>query len=273
MPMNKSVLKKWVRGHVQPYGVKITNLSTSFGDGLAFAALVHQLLSLSLSSLPSSAGRVPTWASLTDDTPLARMAWAFDTAQRQLRTEPLLDAADTVDYQDQRSIMLYLNTLRNATLPNPPRASSSSSSSFRPKKKKKSGIGMQAYKSRSFSPAAVATVVTLPEEKEEMEEVEETEEQRMGDDRLDLEEYLNELKAQLARADGGGGGGSFGDFSNAFDIDATDRDTKDEATSQKQQQHTPRFTKTSFVFWLSQQSYLQPIAFTALHTVLRVYVK
>jgi hypothetical protein len=177
MPMNKSVLKKWVRGHVQPYGVKITNLSTSFGDGLAFAALVHQLLSLSLSSLPSSAGGVPSWASLTDDTPLARMAWAFDTAQQQLQTEPLLDAADTVDYQDQRSIMLYLNTMRNAfgrttggsspTLPNPPRASSSSSS-FRPKKKKKSGIGMQAYKSRSFSPAGVATAVTLPEEKEEV---------------------------------------------------------------------------------------------------------
>ena len=95
----KKLLKEWVRACVTrpPYNITITNLSKSFGDGKAFSALVHSLSTVVLKKEPYS------WQKIQTQTPLQRMTLAFNTAQRVLRVDSLLDADDTVGYQDQKS--------------------------------------------------------------------------------------------------------------------------------------------------------------------------
>jgi hypothetical protein len=106
----KSMLKQWVRACISrpPYNVTISNLSKSWGDGMAFAALVHSLTAVGRRKEPFS------WSSVLKATPLERLTWAFDAAKKNLGTDSLLDAEDTIGYQDQKSIMLYLSTIRSA---------------------------------------------------------------------------------------------------------------------------------------------------------------
>ena len=108
--MDKQIIKEWVRDTITtrtPYNVTIKNLTASFADGLAFAALVHCLCR-------DHVKKLPTWDTITTSTPYERLTWAFAFAEKQLHTAPLLDAVDTIGYQDQKSIMLYLNTMRTA---------------------------------------------------------------------------------------------------------------------------------------------------------------
>ena len=66
----KSMLKDWVRACISrpPYNVTIRNLSKSWGDGLAFAALVHSLSTVGSKKEPYS------WASCRTATPLHHLS-------------------------------------------------------------------------------------------------------------------------------------------------------------------------------------------------------
>ena len=104
----KKVIKDWVRATISrpPYDITIKNLTKSWADGLAFAALIHSLSTIGRKKEPYK------WTFMLNATPLKRLELAFDSAKQILRVEPLLDADDTVGYQDSKSILLYLTTIR-----------------------------------------------------------------------------------------------------------------------------------------------------------------
>lgn len=228
--MNKKNIKEWVRSciSISPYNLKIKNLTSSFKDGLVFAAIVHLHLNKSTSNY--------LWSDVVNATPLQRCQLAFDTAKEVLHVEPLLDAEDIVEYQDEHSIMLYINTIKNrvadttrnkidsVVVSNNTRRNErrQGSSAINVRKKKKGTVGMDAYKSRSQLNGSNTTTKDLKdndndrdegkidnntkqEDQEEDQEEDQVEDQKnyqedeeKGDVALDT--YLKELHNELQQA-------------------------------------------------------------------------
>ncbi|EFC49612.1 calponin homology domain protein, partial [Naegleria gruberi] len=102
----KEAILKFCQRACQERGVEVKNLSTSFADGLAFAAIVDsqrpELLTnmgLTFKTIQDDFGRVE------------RLQWAFDQAE-QLGIPRLLDPEDIdPEKPDERSIITYLSAV------------------------------------------------------------------------------------------------------------------------------------------------------------------
>jgi len=100
-----SGLLKWcnryTRGHdnVEP----ANDLNVSWGDGLLFCALLHTWFP---EKIPMTGRKADTRQEKLDN-----LALAFKVAEEEANAAPFLDPEDTVDVQDTKSIIVYLNEI------------------------------------------------------------------------------------------------------------------------------------------------------------------
>ena len=103
-PASRSLLK-WVK-EVLPQR-KITNLSTDWINGIAYAALINTL----------HQGLFPDWKSLPKETPLKNISLVIDMAHKHLGVQPGVDAASMASPEvEELHIATYILRLRNARL-------------------------------------------------------------------------------------------------------------------------------------------------------------
>jgi len=100
-------LLRWVRASVQDYGVKIPDWAEGFNDGNAFAALLSKYAPDAL-----------VYDSVKNDTPVAKLRKAFDTAETVFAVPQLLEPEElaTPGASDDKSIITYVAKLRQAVL-------------------------------------------------------------------------------------------------------------------------------------------------------------
>ena len=116
-PMTKSqIIMQWCQEQVshdryKSKGVRITNMSTSWKDGLAFCAILHS----------ANPRNIPTWDGLSASDAEGNLTLAFQVALERYSVEPLLDPEDLIDFAkpDARSIMTYVIVLRKQIALNP----------------------------------------------------------------------------------------------------------------------------------------------------------
>ncbi|XP_058163574.1 utrophin isoform X2 [Dasypus novemcinctus] len=99
---SEKILLSWVRQSTRAYGqVNVLNFTTSWADGLAFNALLHQ-------HKPG----LFSWDRVVKMSPTERLEHAFSKAQNYLGIEKLLDPEDVaVQLPDKKSIIMYLTSL------------------------------------------------------------------------------------------------------------------------------------------------------------------
>lgn len=96
----RSELLDWVKAATAGYdNVSVTNFTTSWKDGLAFNAIIHNFRP-----------NLIDYENLTSSDPIYNLNNAFDTADMKLGLPKLLDAEDVamVDVPDEKSIITYL---------------------------------------------------------------------------------------------------------------------------------------------------------------------
>ncbi|XP_062291150.1 smoothelin-like protein 1 [Scomber scombrus] len=96
----KQMLLDWCRAKTEPYeGVHIQNFSSSWGDGIAFCALVHRFFPDAFE-----------YSILNPYAPRENFQLAFDTAERLAGCPPLLDADDLVRMKepDWKCVYTYI---------------------------------------------------------------------------------------------------------------------------------------------------------------------
>ncbi|XP_069866825.1 utrophin isoform X2 [Dipodomys merriami] len=99
---SEKILLSWVRQTTRPYSqVNVLNFTTSWTDGLAFNAVLHQ-------HKPD----LFSWDRVVQMSPIERLEHAFSQAQMYLGIEKLLDPEDiAVQLPDKKSIIMYLTSL------------------------------------------------------------------------------------------------------------------------------------------------------------------
>ncbi|KAF3831982.1 hypothetical protein GH733_000794, partial [Mirounga leonina] len=99
---SEKILLSWVRQSTRPYSqVNVLNFTTSWTDGLAFNAVLHQ-------HRPD----LFSWDRVVKMSPIERLEHAFGKAQTYLGIEKLLDPEDVaVQLPDKKSIIMYLTSL------------------------------------------------------------------------------------------------------------------------------------------------------------------
>ncbi|XP_025722002.1 utrophin isoform X12 [Callorhinus ursinus] len=99
---SEKILLSWVRQSTRPYSqVNVLNFTTSWTDGLAFNAVLHQ-------HKPD----LFSWDRVVKMSPIERLEHAFGKAQTYLGIEKLLDPEDVaVQLPDKKSIIMYLTSL------------------------------------------------------------------------------------------------------------------------------------------------------------------
>ncbi|KAL9953111.1 hypothetical protein ACROYT_G040471 [Oculina patagonica] len=102
----KDGLLLWCQRKTAPYkNVNVQNFHTSFKDGLAFCALIHR-------HRPD----LIDYNSLSKETPLENLNYAFDVAEKHLDIPRMLDAEDMVNTAkpDERAVMTYVSSYYHA---------------------------------------------------------------------------------------------------------------------------------------------------------------
>mmetsp|Transcript_16036 Transcript_16036/g.48178 ORF Transcript_16036/g.48178 Transcript_16036/m.48178 type:complete len:1595 (+) Transcript_16036:188-4972(+) len=92
-------LLMWAQSRVRPFGVEVSNFTTSFQDGKAFAAVVSSIKNTFM-----------FWRHSRKQ-PQECMEAAFKFAETFLNVPQLLNAADIVEAPDKKSIQMYLAVL------------------------------------------------------------------------------------------------------------------------------------------------------------------
>ena len=100
------MLLAWVQDITESYeGVRVTNFTKSFWDGLAFCALIHHYHP-----------RLIDFSSLKPSNKEHNLRLAFDTAEK-MGVERLLDEEDMLAYPPERlSVITYLFELRKVLI-------------------------------------------------------------------------------------------------------------------------------------------------------------
>ncbi|XP_066905851.1 dystrophin isoform X7 [Halyomorpha halys] len=97
----EKTLLMWCKQNTQKYNVEINNFTTSWSDGLAFNALIHNFRP-----------ELFDYANVARRQPNARLNHAFKIAQEFLNIERLLDVEDVnTSVPDKKSIMMYVMCL------------------------------------------------------------------------------------------------------------------------------------------------------------------
>ncbi|XP_063701711.1 dystrophin, isoforms A/C/F/G/H isoform X5 [Culicoides brevitarsis] len=100
--IEKSLLS-WVCQFTEPHGLKVTDFSSSWSDGLAFLYILYE--------------NIPKF-DLTEACklhPIARLRMAFDLASRHLQVEQLLEPEDVnTTKPDKKSVLMYVMCIYNA---------------------------------------------------------------------------------------------------------------------------------------------------------------
>ena len=113
----KSAFLQWCQARCGPRGVSVTDFHKSFQDGLALCALID-------SAMPDSAA--VNMASLRPSEQRKNIELALDCAHEHLKVPRLLIVDEMVSgVPDERSILLYVATLRQALEGMPPSAPTS----------------------------------------------------------------------------------------------------------------------------------------------------
>lgn len=100
--IEKSLLT-WVRQFTDPYSIKVSDFTSSWSDGAAFLAVIHE-------NIPKF--DMNEAMSLH---PIARLKMAFDLANRHLQIDQLLDPEDVNTHRpDKKSILMYVMCLYHA---------------------------------------------------------------------------------------------------------------------------------------------------------------
>lgn len=102
----KDGLLLWCQRKTAPYkNVNVQNFHTSFKDGLAFCALIHR-------HRPD----LIDYDTLSKETPLENLNYAFDVAEKHLDIPRMLDAEDMVNTAkpDERAVMTYVSSYYHA---------------------------------------------------------------------------------------------------------------------------------------------------------------
>jgi len=96
----KEALLLWCKKKTEGYpGVKVDNFSTSWQDGLAFAALIHR-------HSPSALD----FYSLSKENKVDNLNLAFDVADKEFKIPKLLEASDIVEIKpDEKIVMTYVS--------------------------------------------------------------------------------------------------------------------------------------------------------------------
>ncbi|XP_076838749.1 dystrophin isoform X3 [Brachyhypopomus gauderio] len=100
---SEKILLSWVRQSTKNYPpVNVVNFTSSWGDGLAFNALLHR-----------HRPELFDWAVVEQmDKPIDRLDHAFSVAERHLGIDRLLDPEDVATaHPDKKSIMMYITSL------------------------------------------------------------------------------------------------------------------------------------------------------------------
>ncbi|XP_077443822.1 utrophin isoform X2 [Stigmatopora argus] len=99
---SEKILLSWVRQSTRTYPeVNVLNFTTSWADGLAFNAILH--------NFKPNAFR---WEDVVQMSPVERLEHAFTVAKDQLGIERLLDPEDVaVQLPDKKSMLLYVTSL------------------------------------------------------------------------------------------------------------------------------------------------------------------
>lgn len=103
---SKDGLLLWCQRKTAPYkNVNVQNFHTSFKDGLAFCALIHR-------HRPD----LIDYNSLSKETPLENLNYAFDVAEQHLDIPKMLDAEEMVSMEkpDARAVMTYVSSYYHA---------------------------------------------------------------------------------------------------------------------------------------------------------------
>ncbi|XP_024083561.1 dystrophin-like isoform X3 [Cimex lectularius] len=97
----EKTLLNWCKQNTMKYGVTVNNFTTSWSDGCAFNALIHNYRP-ELFDYPSIMRKLPN----------ARLEHAFSIAQEHLNIERLLDVEDVnTAVPDKKSVMMYVMCL------------------------------------------------------------------------------------------------------------------------------------------------------------------
>lgn len=97
---HNAALLEWVQSVTRSYeGVRVTNFSTSWQDGLAFNAIIHRFRP-----------ECVDWTALSADTPRENLESAFEVAEAKLDISRLLDVEDLAGegVPDEKSVMTYV---------------------------------------------------------------------------------------------------------------------------------------------------------------------
>jgi hypothetical protein len=93
--INRTEQVGWVKGQLESYGIAVSDLTTSFQDGMAFASLVHSFNSSAIDLDAIKAMEI-----------VARLDAAFNSAEQNLGIPRLLEPSDCYPEKPNERIIM-----------------------------------------------------------------------------------------------------------------------------------------------------------------------